>query len=415
VRLGACTGGASIKGPDSGLRNPKPQALRKYMHSRINIAANKKAKNGAVLVLALIVMIIIFVIVTQYSYTTKIEYLLAENSEENLDAYYSARSVVEAAKAFLAEDDTPLYDAETDMWGEKYEHRSNILAYASMIGGMSGAFTIRDTARGINLAGLWSNNKNIQKDTLKLIENFAKAVDAESIGVDNLHLRIQDFLDNDTSGDYDSDENLNKNLVVLEEILEMPDIGVEEMDKLFFGYIEDLAGTWGGEPERVRGLKECTTIWGDNTSSPPRININTAPREVLVAVILMNNSELEVSAAEEEADIIIEKRDEINTEAEEGADEKTYFKNFGSIKKDLEAIECSHAAASSRWFTIKAGPVGKPEFFIVSYFTTGGTLQKEIRIVIERTWSKRKEASFTMHMWREVPPRVPPKQDDIWD
>jgi type II secretory pathway component PulK len=377
------------------------------------MAGKIQRSSGAVLVLSIIVLIVLFVVVTQFTYTTKIEHKLAENSEDNLEVYYSARAVMEASKALLMEDDTPLIDSETDLWGEKYEHRAEMEAYAKTLGKVGLAFTVRDSGRYINLAGLWSPNEKIRTDTLALLTNFTKVCEAsEQCGVDALDNRICDYVDADKTGEYEYEDNLNQKLATHEQLLDLPTVPFEAMDKIYYGYTKEET-MWGGvaaSGERVAGLKECTTEWGENTSYPPRININTACREVLASVILMNNAELDLDVALEEADKIILHRDDEEENAEDGTKTKTYFANFGKIKSNLEEIECPNAALASRWFQITAAPPGKSQYFIVTLFASKGTFKKEICIILERKAAAKPPNQVIIHMWREVPPHVPRKE-----
>lgn len=368
-----------------------------------------RKNKGAILVLSLIVLVIIFVVVTQYTYTTKVEKRLAENSEDNLEIYYAARSVMEAASAFLAEDDSPGVDSETDIWGDKYEHKTVIELYAATLGQVANKFHVQDSNRFVNLAGLWSPSKSMREDTLKLLENLARVVEAdEECGVTELHLRIRDYLDNDSTGPYEFQGNLNQDLVTVDQLLDMPDVEPTSMEKLYFGY----KSVNGYLEEEVTGLKKLVTVWGDNTSSPPRININTACKEVLTAVILMNNTDLDINTAEDEAEIILENRDEEEDNEDDDGTHKKFFASFGKIKADLEELECDYAARSTRWFTIMAGSPGKPQFFVVDLHSARSGLSKEIRIILERRTRPRPPNEVTFHMWREIPAWVPLKDPD---
>ena len=259
----------------------------------------------------------------------------------------------------------------------------------------------------------------MRKDTEKLLANLAIAIESsEQCEIDDLGERIRDFLDTNQEGDFEYEGNLNANPITQEQILDLPEVEYEQMDRAYYGYRKKtIFFGWGtpteDEGEQVRGLKDCTVIWGDATSAPPRININTAPREVLVAVILMNNAELSVDSAREDADRIIEHRDETEeSESEEGGEDKKYFASFGKIKADLEEIECDYAANSSRWFTIMAAPMGKSQFFIVTMNASKGTFKKEIRIVLERKIKMKGPAQIITHMWREIGAHIPLKEED---
>ena len=375
---------------------------------------------GAVLILSVISTVILFVVISQYSYTTTIEYRLAENSRDNMEVYYIARAVKEVASALLLEDYNMLIDSETDLWGRKYKHRSTMMQYTRNIVGSSDSspsidFTIEDTARFINLAGIWSQNENIRKDTKNLLHNFFRVIRADhECGINDMEKRIAGYMGLDNESLYSHPDNINRKLLTQDELLDMPDIELENLYKLFFGY-EVTRASFGGryeESERYRGMKECTTIWGDNTVHPVRININTAPLEVLQAVILMNNSDISVEMAKDEANRIISHRD-MTEEDDDGESVKKYFTSITRIRDHLIEIECDYAANSHRWFTVMGGAIGRPQFFRVTVNAGRENFKKEIRIILERRMGAGGRPEVVMHMWREVPVHVPITREEF--
>jgi len=228
-------------------------------------------QRGFALVTVLLVITILVGAVVALSRAARTQLQEAANLGDGFKLYYLAKSGFNGGEAFLALDKNN-YDSLTESWAKADE----FAAKASLLFG-SGALTlvIEDEMGKIPLQRFYEGNR-VYEPIRDILLRLLKLPEFGLAGgkADEIIASLQDWLDPDdetTSGGAENDyyralanpyEAKNGPLDALEELLMIRGITRE----LFYG------------TAKSPGLKKFLTLWGNG-----KININTAPREVILA------------------------------------------------------------------------------------------------------------------------------------
>lgn len=226
-------------------------------------------KNGFALVTVLMIVTILVAAVVALNRATRTELTEAANLGDGVKLYYMAKSGVNGAEAFLALDKNN-YDALTETWAKADE----FAAKASLLfGGGALTLVIEDEMGKIPLHHFYAGNK-VNEPIRDMLLRLLRRPEFELSGrqAEEIVAGLKDWLDPDdetTPGGAESAyyrllagpyEAKNGPLDALEELL------------LIKGMTRELFQGTAKSP----GLKKFLTLWGDG-----KININTAPREVI--------------------------------------------------------------------------------------------------------------------------------------
>ncbi|MBI5207382.1 MAG: general secretion pathway protein GspK [Candidatus Firestonebacteria bacterium] len=247
-------------------------------------------ENGFALILTLMVTAILAVIVLEFAQTTKIDMEIARNYKDHLESYAIARSGIEFAIYALKADD-PDVDDLTEDWAKDY---SKILSSVMFKNG-SLKLNITDESSKININSVilhggtskekvWDTTVNNLKRLCEITNQDYKFVDAAIDWIDK-NDEVTIFEGQKESGgaedrDYESltppYKCKNAQLDTLRELFLIKGF----TEETYFGTKEEK----GSESEsfiKRTGLKDFITIYGSH-----RININTAPNEVIMSLDL---------------------------------------------------------------------------------------------------------------------------------
>jgi len=218
-------------------------------------------ERGAILIVVLMVLIIMSLIVMQFSFSMTVNRMTAINMTESAQLRYLAEGGLEYAKNVLRVDrqrnDT---DSLHDSWNEIRPPFEPPFKVEVKVYDECGKLNVNALVQG--------GNVNIpMKNTLERL-----FLDLD-INIEAVH-RLVDYMDPDSDGEFE-DGAKNAPLTNLTELMEIEYITPEA----FFGRGE-------GE-DREPGLADLLTVHGSG-----KVNINTAPPKVVMALFGKNESEL---------------------------------------------------------------------------------------------------------------------------
>ena len=236
-------------------------------------------KGGVALILVVWVLVILIVIVGEFSYSMRTELNIMRNFKEEEEAYQLALSGIELAKIeIIAANNSPYVYLNEDgimVFGNKDE---NPLREGKIEKG-SFTYTITDEDRKLNI-----NNATIQQ--LKFI---IQSAGVEITDVDTIVDSIVDWRDtNDLHMLNGAEEDYYQSLEKPYSCKDGPFDVVNELmlvkgvtREIFYGSSRRVESTTGDEEEiKYKGVEQYFTSWGSNA-----VNINTAPETVLEAVL----------------------------------------------------------------------------------------------------------------------------------
>ncbi|MEE8328630.1 MAG: hypothetical protein V3R54_01725 [Thermodesulfovibrionia bacterium] len=232
----------------------------------------KDDKSGVALILVLWIMVMLIAIVGEFTYSMRTELNIARNFKEEEESYQLALAGIEHAKLEILSAKEPFYVYINEegilVFGQKKE--ISVVRHGELENGIfSYTITDEDGKLNINTASL-PQLKYIIKKTGVDVTEVDTIVDSiiDWRDANNLHMlngAEEDYyqsLENPYSckdGPFDS----------IDELLLVKGVKRE----IFYGMKND-------EEKKYSGIEQFFTAWSSN-----RININTAPREVLEAVL----------------------------------------------------------------------------------------------------------------------------------
>ncbi len=217
---------------------------------------------GIALIMALLVLVLLIVLVGQMAIGTRHDRTLAENRLADLQNTYAARSGYYRASLVLKADLEQGKDV--DSLGERWAQPVTLELGRGRV-----STTAYDVERFISLARLVNDkgelNLLVAAQLRRLVRNLRHPPDAAD--------RILDYIDGDNKGAYETRAR-NERLLNAEELLRIEGLAPEVL------YGGKVAG------EDRKGILDFVTVWPrtSETSSGGKININTAPAEVLEAL-----------------------------------------------------------------------------------------------------------------------------------
>jgi general secretion pathway protein K len=264
----------------------------------------RRRDRGIALLLSLLVLTILIVLIAQMSLTSAQNKAISENYLNDLQNSLGARSGYIQALLYLQADSEK--SPNTDTLREKWAAPLTI-----SLGRATVSVTIEDCERRINLSQIQKDNGETNPVVVAQVKRLVSILGHDP----EVALRIIDYIDADTKGDFEANAR-NARLYTIDEILRIDGIPREAL--------------YGGEVDgrKKKGLLDFVTIWPKAGSSPPEpgsslpgaINVNTAPLEVLRA--------LSDSMSETLAQAIIDYRE---TKGNDGAYQE--FKTVNDLKK----------------------------------------------------------------------------------
>jgi general secretion pathway protein K len=222
-----------------------------------------KDEKGVALVLTLVVIALLVSLVVDFSYTMRVDLILAANMRDETKALYAVRSGVELARVILQEDD-PDYDALDEDWALFDEHPGFIAKDDE--GRFKG--TIVDEASKFPIHTMVNDQGELVLARVDQLERIFALLDIDGVLID----AIVDWLDSDdTAGPAGAEDSYYEGLSPSYPCKDGPLASVEEL-LLVKGMTEEIL--YGdGEQE---GLMQHLTIYSDGL-----VNINTASSVVL--------------------------------------------------------------------------------------------------------------------------------------
>ena len=218
-------------------------------------------ERGVALIIVLVIVALLTITVIEFTYSVQIDQHRTRNALHALQAQLLARSGINLAEGFLMLDDEPQYDAYSEDWWLQLKQFCSELQLDET---MRIRCTVRDESGQINLNNTSEPPRKVQ----------SQAVTASAVLRDAMRCMFMrrgiDVEVVDKLADYwqqDAPPN--------------PDGTPAQVPA--FGSLEDFGATFGIPTEQLQQLRGVLTA--QPRALLPRININTAPPEVLAAVV----------------------------------------------------------------------------------------------------------------------------------
>lgn len=291
--------------------------------------------SGFALILVLLLLALLIVLVYSFAYSTRVNLRLARNRAADLKVTYLGKAGIEIAKALLKSD---AKENDHDWLGDKWAERIPPIEFE----GATIQVEIVDEDRKINVNGLVLDRASLDKKKLDadevrgpILKRIERAIALLDLPVDAARLteRIGAQV---RSGDGESVRAslpfLGRPLHSIEELLEFEEVEPQMV--------------YGEEREHGRdrmGLMSVLTV-----ASTGPVNLNTAPREVLMA--------LSEELTEAMADAIIARRKE--TEGFKSPSDLAGVKDLPKTAlADLQASGATQSSVFSLSVAVRRGPM----------------------------------------------------------
>jgi len=227
----------------------------------------------------MILVSVLVVVVYQLSLSVGVERRRVEMEKGRVCGLYGVRAAVSLARAYLEKDaKSNVVDSLSDCW-------AGDVIKEQQFGDAKVTAIIEDAERFIPLQDLKKSGTSSYIRTRTAVKRLLRNLGWEEEAT-TLANSLADWIDSDKKGDYEAGAP-NKVPSVLEDLLRVPEMN----ERIFYGY------TNPDTEETVRGFREFVTLYGLG-----RVNINTAPKEVLMAISAYID--------EEKADAIVDYRQE---------------------------------------------------------------------------------------------------------
>jgi general secretion pathway protein K len=324
-------------------------------------------RRGIALIMTLLLLIILAVLVGQFSYSTKIDYYTAQNQCDEVQNHYALLSAVNQAIAYLQLDamqekeSQEHYDALTDVWNKPQQFT---------VGTTQVAYTINDESSKFNITNLLQEPKpdetDDQKKPLTPAQQFERLIDLlqenqKIIKARTIRESLVDWLKNKNGKTELEGPFLNKAPILsCKELLLAKDM----TKTILYG---QKLGDSGNLPV-FSGLIDYVTVWSDC-----KININTASH-----VMLQSLSD-KIDA--EQADKIVTYR-----ERDSNAGEKQVFKKEDELQK-VEGMS-SDQANESIFPRVKDLITVRSHYFSIQAEAVTGRMSKRMFVVVYRSGKK---------------------------
>lgn len=220
-----------------------------------------KNNKGIILLIVLFLIVLLASLILQFQFSMKTERRIAEHRVDALTASYKLRSKVELIKMSLFKD-LPLSIPKEDE-EEGSEESSQKVTPEEILG-----IKLYDASSRININHIINKKGKVNQPVKRSIEILLRDIGSDPSIAD----MIIDFIDPDEKGHHETDESINRPFQNITELALIPGIPSEVLQR-------------ESKEDSLR-LFDLLTVF-----SKGKININTAPREVLNAILLNPTNE----------------------------------------------------------------------------------------------------------------------------
>ncbi len=259
-------------------------------------------ERGLALVIVLAVVALLTITVTEFTFTTQLDQHRTRNAVHALQAQLLARSGINLAEGFLMLDEEPAFDAYTEEWWIMLQEFCRELPIDPT---MRIRCVVRDESGKINLNNTRQPRRRVesQQVTLSAILRDAMRCMFQRRGIDvEVVDQLADYWQQDPPETTDG------------QLPQIPD----------FTSLEDFGATFGIPTELLQDLRPVLTA--QPRALLPKININTAPPEVLAAVF---NAEQQDCPPNEAVELVMERQRDLENP----------FRSTGDISSVLQGVE----------------------------------------------------------------------------
>jgi len=239
-------------------------------HGRCERVLPRRLDNerGLVLLIVLIVISLLTIIVTEFTFSVEVDQHRTRNAIHALQSELLARSGVNLAEGFLMMDDDATYDAYSEDWWTQLDAFCKGMQLEES---MRVRCRVRDESGKINI----NNTRGVRKFTPPPAAGQQQPpASADAVLRDAVKCMF-------------SRRNINLDYVdkLFDYWMKDPELKSDGTPQLIpdFTSLEDLGATLGIPNEQIHTLRNVLTAQPSRLL--PRINVNTAPEEVLTAVL----------------------------------------------------------------------------------------------------------------------------------
>ena len=223
-------------------------------------------QRGVALLIVLVIVALLTVTVTEFTYSVQIDMHRSRNAVHALQAQLLARSGVNLAEGFLMLDDEPTYDAYSEEW---YRQLLEFCKGMKLDESMHVRCRVRDESGKLNINNTRGVRRRVESQQVTGDAVLRDAVrclfNARGLDPTDLVERIAEYWQQEPP------QNANGEPSVIPE----------------FTSLEDFGATFGIPADKLHALRNVMTAQPSRLL--PRININTAPAEVIAAVLNQEN------------------------------------------------------------------------------------------------------------------------------
>jgi type II secretory pathway component PulK len=274
-------------------------------------------ERGVVLLIVLIIVALLTIVVMEFTFSVQIDQHRTRNAVHALQAQLLARSGVNLAEGFLMLDDDPTYDAYSEDWWLQLDEFCKGLQLDET---MRLRCRVRDESGKLNINSTRGVQRRFNTDQMTgdaILRDAVRCLfSRRNINLDTVD-KLFDYWQQDPKIRDDGTPQ------------QIPD----------FTSLEDFAATVGIPNDQVHQLRNVMTA--QPVLQLPRINVNTAPSEVLNAV-LTDNAPADCSSNDGIVQQILQRRQD-----PDGA-----FRNAGDINGVITGIQ--NADLKRRLFDIRS-------------------------------------------------------------
>lgn len=251
------------------------------------------SERGMVLLMVLLVIALLTSLLTEFSFSTLVDLRLAETYRDSTRAFYLARGGITVGRMLLDQDRrTTNYDAPNELWAQGLANFPVGGGYLNLTGEDLNAklnLNLLVDANGVNI-------DTVTKDRLKTLLDLIGADDPDTL-IDSL----VDWLDTDDRPEPNgAEDNYYLSRATPYPTSDRPLASLEELS-LVRGFDADL----------LKRLRPYVTVYGPknmNVQAAHKVNVNTASREVLTAVLDAAHTGTSLAQEEAAADRVLELR-----------------------------------------------------------------------------------------------------------
>lgn len=332
----------------------------------------RRRDRGIALILALLILTILAILISQMTITSLHNRTTAENPLADLKNAYGTRSGYHQAILYLAADleKTPTVDTLHERWASPIDLQ---LADTRV------RAEVADSERFLNLSHL----VNEKGETNSVLADRLRRLVLVLRHPPETAERIIDYIDADTRGSFESNAR-NERLYNLEELLRVEDLSREAL----YGTVQD--------GEARKGLLEFLTVWPrdsgkDNPTPVGAVNVNTAPAEILASLSDKMTPLL--------AEAIVTHR---NTPLTAGG-----FQDFQSVE-DVRKVQ---GMTDEIFQEISKHLVVRSATFEVRARSSTGTVERGWNYVVRRSAEKKSLALLASQRMTDFPSAKPPEEE----